>query len=101
MTSILKKLSLERATNNTFQDSQLFRYHLKAILEDGYAFDDEERIVGIRCIAVPVFRNGKVIAALAIAAPAEQISRSNLKQIATKLHGGSKAITKEIEILVN
>ena len=101
LTSILKKLSLERATNNTFQDSQLFRYHLKAILEDGYAFDDEERIVGIRCIAVPVFRNGKVIAALAIAAPAEQISRSNLKQIATKLHGGSKAITKEIEILVN
>ena len=101
LTSILKKLSLERATNNTFQDSQLFRYHLKAILEDGYAFDDEERIVGIRCIAVPVFRNGKVIAALAIAAPAEQISRSNLKQIASKLHGGSKAITKEIEILVN
>ena len=70
LTSILEKLSLERATNNTFQDSQLFRYHLKAILEDGYAFDDEERIVGIRCIAVPVFRNGKVIAALAIAAPA-------------------------------
>ena len=101
LTSILKKMSLERATNNTFQDSQLFRYHLKAILQDGYAFDDEERIVGIRCIAVPVFRNEKVIAALAIAAPAEQISRSNLKQIATKLHGGSKAITKEIEILVN
>ena len=101
LTSILKKLSLERATNNTFQDSQLFRYHLKAILQDGYAFDDEERIVGIRCIAVPVFRNQKVIAALAIAAPAEQISRSNLKQIASKLHGGSKAITKEIEILVN
>jgi DNA-binding IclR family transcriptional regulator len=101
LTSILKKLSLERATNNTFQDSQLFRYHLKAILEDGYAFDDEERIVGIRCVAVPVFRHQKVIAALAIAAPAEQISRSTLKNIATKLHGGSKAITKEIEILVN
>ena len=101
LTSILKKLSLERATNNTFQDSQLFRYHLKAILEDGYAFDDEERIVGIRCVAVPVFRNGKVIAALAIAAPADQIFRNNLKQIASKLHGGSKAITKEIEILIN
>ena len=101
LTSILDKLSLERATKNTFQDSQLFRYHLKAIREDGYAFDDEERIVGIRCVAVPVFRNEKVIAALAIAAPAEQISRSNIKQIATKLHAGSKAITKEIETLVN
>ena len=101
LASILDKLSLERATKNTFQDSQLFRYHLKAINEDGYAFDDEERIVGIRCVAVPVFRNREVIAALAIAAPAEQISRGNIKQIVTKLNAGSKAITKEIETLVN
>ena len=80
--TLLDKMSLEPATENTFQDSQLFRYHLKAIHQDGYAFDDEERIVGIRCVAVPVFRNKEVIAALAIAAPAEQISRSNIKHIA-------------------
>ncbi|MFD1608568.1 IclR family transcriptional regulator domain-containing protein [Oceanobacillus luteolus] len=86
-------------TTNTFQDSQLFRYHLKAIKEDGYAFDDEERMVGIRCVAVPVFRNQEVIGALAIAAPVEQISRKNIKQIATKLDVGSEAITKEIEAL--
>ncbi|KAB2336267.1 IclR family transcriptional regulator [Cytobacillus depressus] len=101
LASLLGKLSLERATKNTFQDSQLFHYHLKAIREYGFAFDDEERIVGIRCVAVPVFRNQEVIAALAIAAPADQISRSNIKHIATKLHVGSKAITKEIETLVN
>ena len=99
--SLLGQMSLERATKNTFQDSQLFRYHLKAIQEDGYAFDDEERIVGIRCVAVPVFRNKKVIAALAVAAPADQISRTNIKHIATKLHTGSKAITKEIETIEN
>ncbi|RDW19814.1 IclR family transcriptional regulator [Oceanobacillus chungangensis] len=99
--SILDKLSLERATKNTFQDSQLFRYHLKAIGQEGYAFDDEERIVGIRCLAVPVFRNQEVVAALAIAAPAVQISRGNIKQIISKLNTGSKAITKEIETIVN
>lgn len=101
LASIFDELTLECATKNTFQDSQLFRYHLKAIQEDGYAFDDEERIVGIRCVAVPVFRNQEIIAALAIAAPSDQISRSNIKHIATKLHAGSKAITKEIETLVN
>ncbi|MFC4023344.1 IclR family transcriptional regulator [Oceanobacillus longus] len=97
--ALLDKMSLKRATENTFQDSQLFRYHLKAIHQDGYAFDDEERNVGIRCVAVPVFRNKKVIAALAIAAPAEQISRSNIKHIATKLDVGSKTVTKEIDTL--
>lgn len=99
--SLFNKLSLVRATKNTFQESQLFRYHLKVIREDGYAFDDEERIVGIRCVAVPVFLNQEVIAALAVAAPAEQISRSNIKQIVTKLNAGSKSITNEIETLVN
>ncbi|WP_338471674.1 IclR family transcriptional regulator C-terminal domain-containing protein [Niallia sp. XMNu-256] len=101
LNSLLDKMSLEPATANTFQDSQLFRYHLKAIYEDGYAFDDEERIVGIRCVAVPVFRNNEAIAALAIAAPADQISRTNIKQIAIKLQAGSNAVTKEIETLEN
>ncbi|KZE37144.1 hypothetical protein AV656_11220 [Bhargavaea cecembensis] len=97
--SLLGRMSLERATENTFQDSQLFRYHLKAIRQDGFAFDDEERIVGIRCVAVPVSRDGKVVAALAIAAPAEELSRGQIRQIAAKLHAGSKAVTKEIEAL--
>ena len=45
----------------------------------------KKEYVGIRCVAVPVFRNQEVIAALAVAAPSEQISRSNIKQIADKL----------------
>lgn len=100
LSQMLNKLSLEPATPNTFQDSQLFRYHLKAIYHDGYAFDDEERNIGIRCIAVPVFRNNQeVIAALAIAAPTEQITRSNMKEIVTKLTAGSKAVSQELEAL--
>lgn len=99
LNELLNRMSLEPATENTFQDSQLFRYHLKAIKEDGYAFDDEERNVGVRCVAVPLFRDEKAVAALAIAAPAEEISRTNIKYIATQLHAGSKAVTKEIEVL--
>jgi len=55
--------------------------------------------VGVRCVAVPVFRNNRVIAALSIAAPADQISRKNIKGIAVKLDIGSKTVTKEIEAL--
>lgn len=97
--AVLSKLSLAPATENTFQDSQLFRYHLKAIRSDGYAFDDEERIIGIRCIAVPVFRNGEIIAALALAAPAADITGSNINTLAKKLHAGSKNVTAELEKL--
>lgn len=97
---VLSKLSLSPATDNTFQDSQLFSYHLKAIRSDGYAFDDEERIIGIRCIAVPVFRNGEIIAALALAAPVRDITSSNINSLAKKLHTGSKNVTAELEKLI-
>ncbi|SOC41706.1 IclR family transcriptional regulator [Salinicoccus kekensis] len=97
--ALMKKMQLEPKTENTFQDSQLFSYHLKVIREDGYAFDDEELAIGVRCIAVPVYRNGEVIAALAVAAPPEDITKSNMREIVSKLHQGSKAVTGEIEAL--
>ncbi|NEU30642.1 hypothetical protein GN156_07590 [bacterium LRH843] len=59
----------------------------------GYVYN-EERIVGIRCVAVPIFRNQEVIAALAIAAHADHISRTNLKHIATKLHAAVMPLQK-------
>ena len=99
--TLFGKISLEPATENTFQDPQLLYYHLKLIRQEGYAFDDEEQIVGVRCIAVPIFCNKKTIAALAIAAPVDQISRGNIKYITQKLNLSSKAITKEIEALAN
>lgn len=98
---VLKELSLERATENTFQDAQLFRYHLKVIQEDGYAFDNEERNIGVRCVAVPIFRNAQVIAALAVAAPAREIHKGNMKKIISKLHEGSSMLTKEIETFID
>ncbi|WP_042224195.1 IclR family transcriptional regulator [Oceanobacillus manasiensis] len=100
LTYYLGKTSLGQSTN-TFHDPHLFRYHLKAIRDEGYAFDDEERIVGARCLAVPIFRNQEVIAALSVAAPVGQISCGDIKHIAKKLHVGSKAITKEIETFIN
>lgn len=99
--SLLNQLSLEPVTHNTFQDPQLFHYHLKAINEDGYAFDDEELNIGLRCVAVPVFRDNEVIAALAISGSVEEIARGRVKEIANKLHEGSVALTKEIETLGN
>jgi IclR family KDG regulon transcriptional repressor len=49
----LQHLHYERSTVHTFDDRQLFLYHLKAIHEQGYAVDDEETEIGLRCIAVP------------------------------------------------
>ncbi|UHA72457.1 IclR family transcriptional regulator [Paenibacillus sp. 481] len=96
----LQKLSFVKATENTFEDLQLFMHHLKVIEKQGYAFDDEERVVGIRCIAVPLFKQEQVIAAVAIAAPKDAITRANMKRFVALLTKGSEAITHEIQSLI-
>lgn len=97
--TLINQMQLEPATENTFQDFQLFYYHLKMIGEAGYAFDDEELAIGVRCIAVPVYRNGDIIAALAVAASPEEITKSNIKEVVSKLHHSSRSVTQEIEAL--
>ncbi|WEK54159.1 MAG: IclR family transcriptional regulator C-terminal domain-containing protein [Candidatus Cohnella colombiensis] len=61
------RLSLTKATDQTFIDRDLFFHHLDVIAQQGFAFDDEERFPGVRCLAAPVFRDNHVIAAVAIA----------------------------------
>lgn len=61
LSATLASMYLEASTLNTFQDQQLFRYHLAAIRHDGYALDDEELNIGLRCVAVPVFVKVKLL----------------------------------------
>ena len=78
-------------------DQELFSHHLDVIKKQGFAIDDEERFLGVRCIAAPVFRDSQIIAAVAIAGPSENIKRSLLRSLTRKVIEGSKEITNEIE----
>ena len=98
-TDILRNLNFAKATDQTFNDAHLFVHHLNVIHKQGFAFDDEERIVGIRCVAVPLFLEGKVIASIAIAAPAERITKSKRTRLIRKLIEGNEKIAREIESL--
>jgi len=91
-------LSFTQATDHTFVDQNLFHHHLEVIKKQGFAIDDEERFVGIRCIAVPVFREDRVIAAVAIAGPNESMKKSLLRGLTNKVIAGSKEITNEINV---
>lgn len=92
---ILDQLNFDIATKYTLSDQLTFQQNLKTIAQTGYALDDEESTIGIRCLAVPIFRNQKVIAALGISGTFERIPRNKLKQMAKELMKCSKEITDE------
>jgi DNA-binding IclR family transcriptional regulator len=62
--------TLERLTHRTIVDPDALLDHLQRVREQGYAVDDEERGIGIRCVAAPIRdHSGAAMAGLSLAGP--------------------------------
>lgn len=71
--------SLAGYTTRTAIDIETLRASLKAIVERGYAIDDEEFALGIRCVAAPLRDSmGRVVAAIGISGPAARVTSAHL-----------------------
>ena len=66
-----QKRGLSRRTKNTIINTEKLLAHLKLVKKSGYALDDEENEIGVRCLGVPVYnQQGHVTAAISISVPA-------------------------------
>jgi len=69
-----QKRGLPLRTKNTITDLAKLLEHLKRVKKNGYALDDEENEIGVRCIGAPVHnQQGDVTAAISISVPAIRI----------------------------
>ena len=89
---------LERYTSRTVCDKTKLRRSLRKIREQGWAFADEEFVVGRRTIAAPVFdRTGKVPAAVNVAAAVALVStREMLTEHLPVLLAGANQISSAL-----
>jgi len=70
-------------TPRTITDPEMLRRHLNEVRQHGYAVDDEEFDIGVRCIAVPVFDfRGKAVGAIGISGPATRMTPERLPALA-------------------
>lgn len=91
---LIGTLTLERYTANTLVDAEALRAELGRIKRDGFAFDDEEFLSGLFCVAVPIFdHNGRdCLAALALQAPVVRVSRTNAAERVSALREAAEAL---------
>lgn len=61
----------ERTPNTPTTRAALFE-EFEQIREQGYAFDDEERIEGLRCIAAPIMDQDEICGALSVSGPVKR-----------------------------
>jgi DNA-binding IclR family transcriptional regulator len=76
---IIDKKGLPRLTDKTVVDFDKLKELLAEVQVQGFAVDDEENEVGVRCIAAPIKDGrGKVIAAISISGPAVRMTNKRI-----------------------
>lgn len=88
---------LSRVTKNTITDPVNLRNELKEIREKGYAYSDQEFIIGARAIAAPVLdEHGAVAASLTLSAPVHRIENSNRKILAAHVVEAAREVSANL-----
>jgi DNA-binding IclR family transcriptional regulator len=72
--TIIEQHPLIRMTPKTITQRKYFLAHLASVREQAVAFDMEENLIGVVCVAAPIFdQAGRVIASLSISGPASRM----------------------------
>ncbi len=97
MQAITKRLKFEALTENTITDPSKFIKHLMKVRELGYAVDDEENEMGIRCIGSPIYDHaGRLAGALSISGWTITMTRERIPQLAPELMQTCQRISSEL-----
>jgi DNA-binding IclR family transcriptional regulator len=88
---------LRKFTDNTLISRETLMEVLREARARGYAFDEEEHELGVRCAAAPIFNHeGKVIAGVSIAGPTTRLSREKVRQYAPIVKQVSREISRDL-----
>jgi DNA-binding IclR family transcriptional regulator len=90
---------LKAYTPNTITDPKAFIRHLRKVRKDGYALNLKEYSMQARAASSPIFGiDGKVVAALSIAAPAGRVSAKRLQEYATRICDAAMEISARMQM---
>ncbi|MFW6264969.1 MAG: IclR family transcriptional regulator [Bacillota bacterium] len=90
----LKDQVFIKYTDTTISNLQELEQHLLEVKRQGYAIDNEEQELGIRCIGAPIFNyNQQIIAAFSIAGPTNRMTEEKVEELKNKVLKYSRIIS--------
>lgn len=88
---------LARRTPYTITDPDRLRAELALVRQRGYAFDNEENELGIRCVGGPIFNHrGKVVAAFSVSGLAVRMAQEKMEKLAALVRRTSQEISAKL-----
>lgn len=93
--ALLADCSFEKKTSTTIASVEEYMQELERVRENGYALDNEEAVVGMRCASAPVRgRMGDVIAAISVSG--YNISYERINEIGRKMKGLAAQLSRRL-----
>lgn len=94
---IISKIRFVRYTPKTLTSRDLLLKALEKVRRRGYAIDDEEIELGVRCIGAPIFdERHRVIAAVSVSGPSSRITAQRVPGIAEQLQRTCREISASL-----
>ncbi len=88
---------LNKHTPQTITIPEQLRTHLEEVRQLGYAMDEQEFDLGVRCLAAPVFDfRGKGIASIGISGPASRITPAKVAGLAEIVTGVARELSARL-----
>jgi DNA-binding IclR family transcriptional regulator len=83
---VIAQRGLAPHTPRTIGDAEDLRRHLRQVAARGWALDDEEYALGLRCMAVPVRdAAGDVVAAIGLSGPTTRVTLERVAALAERM----------------
>lgn len=85
----------ERFTKSTICAEHDLRQELVSIRARGYAFDDEERTVGMRCVAAPILNLfGETVAGISVSGPTHRMPTGRIEEFGRQVSDAAALISR-------
>lgn len=95
--AMFRSRTFERFTDKTVTSPAQLRDELAATRERGYAFDDEERTTGMRCVAATILNAyGEAVAGLSISGPTHRLPDSDIDRIGQIVCRGAHEVSRSL-----
>jgi IclR family acetate operon transcriptional repressor len=95
---LLSSMKLEAFTAHTITDPERLAEELDRVRERGYAIDDQELALELRCVAAPVLlTDGTLISAVSISGPADRLLHDSIPELVSKLRHTVATISANME----
>jgi DNA-binding IclR family transcriptional regulator len=93
----IRERGLPALTGRTVRTASELAAALEVVRSAGFALDDEESAVGLRCVAAAIRDGtGKVVAAISLSSPADRLAHDDALRLAPRIISSAGTISRRL-----